>query len=117
MGKEADRHLKRMGVERSFTTHDMPEHNGISECKNHTLLNLVQVMLEDSQLPRGMWGNALLYAVWLMNRIPTTVLNNRVEGNSPYEVLCDKVPDLLCVQRFGCHMIVRQEAKTDKLDP
>lgn len=40
-----DAHLAKMGTERSFTVHNTPEHNGIAERLNRTVLERVRAML------------------------------------------------------------------------
>ena len=47
--------------------HDTPQENGITERLNHMLLEHVQAMLHAAQLPKGLWAEALMYAVWLKN--------------------------------------------------
>ena len=37
----------------------VPQSNGITERKNRTLLDMVNVMLVSSGLPKNMWGEAL----------------------------------------------------------
>lgn len=44
------------------------------------------------------WTMALAYAVFLINRLPTTFLHNQ----SPYEVLFDCSPNLTNLKVFGC---------------
>ena len=36
-----------------------PEHNGVSECRNRTLLDIVQSMMSLTDLPLSFWGYAL----------------------------------------------------------
>ena len=47
-----------------------PQSNVIVERKNHTLLDMVNVMLVSSGLPKNMWGEALYSACHILNRVP-----------------------------------------------
>jgi len=51
-----------------------------------------------SKLPKKFWSCVVLHAVYLINRIPTKILNNK----SSYEVLYGEVPDLSNLKVFGC---------------
>ena len=110
LGKEFTLHLKSAGTEHKLTVHDTPQHNGVAERLNRTLLEKVRAMLHDSRLPRSLWGEAVRHAVWLKNRTPTKVL----DGATPLEAATGKVPDLSRVRPWGSHVWVRVEAG-DKL--
>ena len=59
-------HLKRKGTVRKLMVHDTPEHNGISERLNHTILEKVQAMLHESDLPKFLWAEAVVHAVMFL---------------------------------------------------
>ena len=48
-----------------------PQSNGIAERKNHTLTDLVNAMLETAGLSKKWWGEAILAAYHILNRVPT----------------------------------------------
>jgi hypothetical protein len=48
-----------------------PQFNRIAERKNHTLTDLVNAMLETAKLSREWWGEAILIACHVLNRVPT----------------------------------------------
>ena len=48
-----------------------PQSNGIAERKNHTLTDLVNAMLEITGLSKEWWGEAILTACHILNRVPT----------------------------------------------
>jgi len=52
----------------------------------------------ESKLPKKFWSYAVLHVVYLINRIPTNILNNK----SSYEVLYNEVPNLSLLKVFGC---------------
>jgi hypothetical protein len=110
LGKEFTLHLKSAGTEHKLTVHDTPQHNGVAERLNRTLLEKVRAMLHDSGLPRSLWGEAARHAVWLKNRTPTKAL----DGATPLEAATGKVPDLGRVRPWGSRVWVRTEGG-DKL--
>ena len=44
--------------------------NGVTEQKNKTLMDIVNCMLISSDAPKNLWGEALLSAYSIINRIP-----------------------------------------------
>ncbi|GKV43766.1 hypothetical protein SLEP1_g51018 [Rubroshorea leprosula] len=59
------------------------EQNGQAERKHRHILDSVRALLISSSCPEQFWGEAALTAAYLINRIPSSVLNNQ----SPYERL------------------------------
>jgi len=57
-----------------------PESNGITERKNRTLIDLVNAMLDNAGLSKEWWGEAVLTATHVLNRVPRK--NNEV---TPFE--------------------------------
>jgi hypothetical protein len=51
-----------------------PQSNGVAERKNRTLTNLVNAMLDTSGLSKEWWGEAILTACHVLNRVP---INNK----------------------------------------
>jgi hypothetical protein len=47
-------------------------------------------MLHASDLPKSLWAEVAMHAVWLKNRLSTRALLNK----TPYEALTRKKPDL-----------------------
>nr|GEV55118.1 zinc finger, CCHC-type [Tanacetum cinerariifolium] len=58
-----------------------PQQNGVTERKNKALKEMVNSMLSYSGLSEGFWGEAMLTACYLLNRIP-----NKREKTTPYEL-------------------------------
>jgi hypothetical protein len=48
-----------------------PQSNGVVKRKNHTLTDLVSAMLETSGLSKEWWGEAILTACHVLNKVPT----------------------------------------------
>ncbi|GJQ68569.1 hypothetical protein Trydic_g17126 [Trypoxylus dichotomus] len=59
-----------------------PEQNGVSECKNRTLLDMAHCLMMQTELPSQFWAEAVYTANYIRNRCPTRSLNSR----TPYEI-------------------------------
>jgi transposase InsO family protein len=103
-------HLAAAGTTRRLTVHDTPQHNGIAERLNRTLLERIRAFTYKSGLPKSLWGEALRHAVWLKNRTATRAL----DGRTPYEALHGELPDLSQLWRWGCSVLTHHKPK-DKL--
>ena len=52
-----------------------PQQNGVAERKNKHLLEVVRASLFGANMPRSFWGEAVVSAAYLINRIPSSILN------------------------------------------
>lgn len=57
--KDFDNYLAANGIQRRLTVHDTPEHNGVAEGLNRTLLEKVRAMLHAADLPGNLWGESM----------------------------------------------------------
>ena len=74
-------------------------------------MEMVNAMLSNSGLSYGFWGEALLTACHLLNRIPT-----KKNDKTPYELFKGRKPNLNYLKVWGCRAIVRvPEPKRKKL--
>ena len=111
LSDEFIKHLKKAGTTRKLTVHDTPEHNGVAERLNRTLLEKIRVMLHDSDLPKFLWAEAAQHAVYLKNRTWTRTIGE----TTPYELLNKAKPYLGNLQPWGCKVRVHN-AGNSKLD-
>jgi hypothetical protein len=66
-----------------------PQHNGLVEGKNKILVDMVNVMLLNANLPNNLWVKALLTTCHIHNKVSSKKLNV-----SPYEACNSKKPNL-----------------------
>ncbi|KAJ0454457.1 putative RNA-directed DNA polymerase [Helianthus annuus] len=88
-----------------------PQQNGVVERKHRHLLNTARALLFQSNLPLRYWSDCVLTAVYLINRLPTSVLN----GRSPYEIVYGFKPSLVHLRNFGCLCFSTVLNESDKL--
>nr|GEW76420.1 retrotransposon protein, putative, Ty1-copia subclass [Tanacetum cinerariifolium] len=82
------------------------QHNGVSERRNRTLLDMIQPMMHQTTLPKSFWDYALETAIRILNMVPT----KKVE-KTPYEVWHGKAPKLSYL-KFGVNkVLVARNAK------
>ncbi|GKE11621.1 retrotransposon protein, putative, ty1-copia subclass, partial [Tanacetum coccineum] len=104
-------HMKSCGIVSELTPPYTPQHNGVSERRNRTLLDMVRSMMNLTTLLKSFWGYALESAA----RIPNIVSTKKVE-RTPYEIWHGKAPKLSYLRVWGCEALVKQD-RPDKLDP
>nr|GEV74284.1 hypothetical protein [Tanacetum cinerariifolium] len=107
-------HLKEHGIIAHRTPPHMPQHNGVSERKNKTLLDMVHSMMSQTTLPKSFWNYALESAVRILNM----VLTNKVE-KTPYKVWHGQALKLSYLKVWGCESLVKRDTltKPEKLEP
>ena len=72
--------------------------NGVSERTNRILLEKSRALIADSNLPKTFWGQAVLTAAYLKNRMPSSSIDN----STPYYLKFGEDPDLKHLRVFGC---------------
>jgi hypothetical protein len=101
-------------IHRELTQAYTPHQNGVSERKNHTLLEKARSMFLEARTPKFLWAEAVNTANYLTNRSPMRANS----GISPYQHLYKKPPSLHHLRVFGCLVFVHEpdEYRT-KLEP
>jgi hypothetical protein len=98
MSNKFIKHLDERGIEQKLTVHDMPEENGMAQRLNRTLMEKVRVMIIASQLPQGLWGEALMHAMHLKNRTWTRAIPT---GVTLFEMIHDEKLKLKTLPVWG----------------
>nr|KYP73851.1 Retrovirus-related Pol polyprotein from transposon TNT 1-94 [Cajanus cajan] len=111
--------LSHNGIVHELTCVNTPQQNGVAERKNRHLLEVTRALLFQMSVPKNYWGEAVLTATYLINRLPTRILN----GISPIESLLSFVPSCPLISSlpsrvFGCTFFVHSHhPNRSKLDP
>ena len=74
------------------------QQNGSIERKHHHVVESGLALLSHAHAPLRYWDDAFQSAYYLINRLPTSVL----QFQSPYEKLFNTFPDYLFLKTFGC---------------
>ena len=90
-----------------------PQHNGATERRNRTMMNMVRCMLNGKKLPKFLWAEAVSTAVYVLNRSPTKRLNKI----TPEEAWSGHKPVVSHFKNFGsiCYKHVPDQLRK-KLD-
>nr|GEX25893.1 hypothetical protein [Tanacetum cinerariifolium] len=86
-----------------------PQHNGVSERRNRTLLDMVRSMMNLTTLPLSFSDYALESATRILNMVPTKKVDK-----TPYEIWYGKVPNLSYLKVWSCEALVKRDTP-DKL--
>ena len=65
-----------------------PQQNGVVERKNRHLVETTRTLLLHGNVPLRFWEDAVLTACYLINRMPSPVLNNKI----PHSILFSHSP-------------------------
>ena len=96
---ELKKWLKKKGVEVQKTAPHTPEQNGVPERKNKTLMEMARTMLIDAGLSMSYWGEAILAANYIRNRVYS---RSCVAKHTPFEAFMKYKPNLSMMRVFGC---------------
>lgn len=108
LNHELQAYFNSEGIEFKFTSPYTPQLNGIAERKNRSLIEMVRCMINDANLPKSFWGEAVMRANYLQNRMITSATNK-----TPYEFLYKKRPQVKDIEIFGskCYVKIPNEKR------
>ncbi|KAD5961714.1 hypothetical protein E3N88_13187 [Mikania micrantha] len=86
------------GKKRELTLPYTPQHNGVVEKKNRTVMGMVRSMLKDHKLPNYLWAECIATAIHIINRSPTAALKDQ----TPHERWSGVKPKVDNFRVFGC---------------
>ena len=76
MSHEFGLYLKQCGIVLQLTPPGTPQHNGVSELRNRTLLDMVRSMMSLTDLPLSFWDCALETTAFTLKRAPSKSVDN-----------------------------------------
>lgn len=97
-----EKYLSANGIIHQTSIPYTPQHNGLAERMNRTLVERARCMLFYAKLEKSYWAEALATAAYIVNRSPTKSLN----GKTPYEMWKGKKPNLSHLKIFGSSAMV-----------
>lgn len=77
-----------------------------------TITEKARAMVNGAKLDKSFWGEAVLTATYLINRIPSRALGDR--ATTPYEMWHSRKPNLKHLRVFGSTVYVHNKNKKGK---
>lgn len=100
------------GIQAQYTAAYSPQQNGVAERKNRSLQEMATCMLLDAGLGKQYWGEAVMTAGYIQNRMPS-----RSVDKTPFERWVGRKPSLKHFRVFGSAAYVHiPDVKRSKLD-
>ena len=77
IGEKLASFFNRVGLSHQKTCTNTPQQNGLAERKKRHLLKVAKALLFTKNVPKFYWGDAVLTVAYLINRMPSKVLENQ----------------------------------------
>jgi hypothetical protein len=100
------------GVQRHYSVSYSPQQNGVVERHNQTVVGMARTLLKQRGMPAVFWWEAVVTAVYILNRSPTKALN----GRTSYEAWHGRKPAVSHLRVFGCLTFGKELGHIGKLD-
>ncbi|CAI7920829.1 unnamed protein product, partial [Closterium sp. NIES-54] len=103
------------GIKTQLSVADTPQHNGVVERWHMTMAEGIRTLLVDSGLPARLWGEALMWVVWVKNRVIQSALPASI---TPMEAWYGQKPHVGMARIWGCmgSVMLHGHEKGGKLD-
>ncbi|WVZ63312.1 hypothetical protein U9M48_012953 [Paspalum notatum var. saurae] len=95
-----------LSLEHQFSSPYTPPQNGVVKRKNHTLVEMARMMLDEHRTPRHFWAEAVNTACYIANRI----FLRAFLGKTSYELRFGRQPSIKHLRAFGCGCFVLKKA-------
>jgi hypothetical protein len=90
--------FKSLGIAHRVSCPHTYQQNGSAERKHHHIVETGLALLAHASMPLKFWDEAFLTATYLINRLPTHVIDNKC----PLERLFNNPPNYSLLRVFGC---------------
>ncbi|GJV64603.1 retrotransposon protein, putative, ty1-copia subclass [Tanacetum coccineum] len=109
ISQEFKDYLKACGIIQQLNHPYTPQHNGVSERRNHTLFDMIRSMMNLTTLSLSFWDYTLKSTTRILNMVPTKKVDQ-----IPYELWYGKLPNLSYLKVWGCEALMKRDTP-DKL--
>jgi histone deacetylase 1/2 len=90
--------FQKLGITHHVSFPHAHQQNGSAERKHRHIVEVGLALLANASMPLKFWDEAFLTATYLINLMPSKVINN----TSPVECLLETKPDYKSLRVFGC---------------
>ncbi|CAI5531513.1 unnamed protein product [Closterium sp. Naga37s-1] len=103
------------GIKTQLSVADTPQQNGVVERWHRTMAEGIRTLLVDNGLPARLWGEALMWVVWVKNRVTHSALPASI---TPMEAWSGQKPHVGMARIWGCmgSVMLHGHEKGGKLD-
>ncbi|CAI7861040.1 unnamed protein product [Closterium sp. NIES-53] len=103
------------GIKTQLSVADTPQQNGVVERWHRTMAEGIRTLLVDSGLPARLWGEALMWVVWVKNMVTHSALPASI---TPMEAWSGQKPHVGMARIWGCmgSVMLHGHEKGGKLD-
>jgi hypothetical protein len=100
------------GVDQQFSTPRVPQQNEVMERKNHTLIEMARMMLDEHRTPMSFWADTISTACYISNKIYLRSILHL----TPFELHFSHKPFVSHLRPFGCKCFVLKHGNLDKFE-
>ena len=108
--KECTELFSKQGIVHESSCPYTPQQNGVAERKHWHVLEVSRALRFHGHIPLRFWGECVFAVVYLIFRLPTTIL----KGKIPYEVFHKVKAKIDHLKTLGCLCYVTRVPKADK---
>ena len=90
--------FQKVGISHHVSCPHAHQQNGSAERKHRHIVEVGLALLANASMPLKFWDEAFLTATYLINMLPSSVLDNEI----PFERLLKEKPDFASLRVFGC---------------
>ena len=102
------------GIQHERTCPHTSHQNGVAERAIGRLMPVVRTVVADASADPTFWGEAMMTAAHVVNRMPTSANTNHM---SPFQVRFNRIPSITHFQPWGITAYVRRTSQQTKVMP
>ncbi|PLW33189.1 hypothetical protein PCANC_23529 [Puccinia coronata f. sp. avenae] len=106
--------LAKEGIQHNIAPPYTPQHNGVAERANRTIIDMTRCILLHAKMSAEWWGDAVVAAAMTTNCLPSLSKSKK----SPVKLFLKLSPSINFLKPFGCHAwaLKAKPVRDDKFD-
>jgi len=105
--KRFDKFCSKFEINHNFSVPRTPQQNGVVERKNRSLEEFARTMLNETNLPKYLWVDAISTTCYVLNR----ALIRPILKKTPYELFKGRKPNISHLKDFGSKFFILNNGK------